>query len=69
MVVALDLQLVEDELTHEVVFRLVNNFLRLGVLGDGALLDDQYPIREGQGLLRVVGDDDGGQVILPSDGS
>ena len=46
----------------------MNNFLRLGVLGDGALLDDQYPIREGQGLLRVVGDDDGGQVILPGDG-
>ena len=35
-VAALDLQLVEDEFTHKIVCGLVHEFLRLGILGNGA---------------------------------
>ena len=36
--------------------------------GDGPLIDDEHPVGQGEGLLRVMGDDDGGQVVLPGDG-
>ena len=46
----------------------MDDLVRLGVLGDGPLVDDEHPVGQGEGLLRVVGDDDGGQVVLPGDG-
>ena len=67
-VVALDLQLIEDKFPHKIIFGLMDDLLRPGILGNGALLNDQHPVGEGQSLLRVVSDDDGGQVILPGNG-
>ena len=46
----------------------MDDLVRLGVLGDGPLIDDEHPVGQGEGLLRVMGDDDGGQVVLPGDG-
>ena len=46
-IVPLDLQLIEDELAHKVVFRLMDHLLGSGILGDGSPVDDQHPVGEG----------------------
>ena len=59
-IIAFDLQLVEDKGPDKVVFRLLDDVRRAAILGDGALVNDQHPVGKGEGLLRVMGDNDGG---------
>ena len=67
-IIALDLKLIEDKLVHEVVVRTVNDLGRLAVLRDPAAVNDENAVGQRERLLRVVGNDDGRQVIFTGNG-